>query len=74
MEAENHKGPSIIIAYSPCIEHGIRRGMSYSMMEGELATKCGYFPIFRYNPDKDLFTMDSKNVDFSLYEDFLNKH
>ena len=72
LEAANHKGPSIIIAYSPCIEHGIRRGMSYSMMEGELATKCGYFPIFRYNPDKDLFTMDSKNVDFSLYEDFLN--
>ena len=72
LEAANHKGPSIIIAYSPCIEHGIRRGMSYSMMEGELATKCGYFPIFRYNPDKDLFTMDSKNVDVSLYEDFLN--
>lgn len=71
-EADNHKGPSIIIAYAPCIEHGIKRGMEYSMMEGDLATRCGYFPIFRYNPDIDKFTMDSRDVDFSRYDEFLS--
>lgn len=70
-EANAHKGPSIVIAYAPCIEHGIRRGMEYSMMEGDLATRCGYFPIFRYNPDNDEFSMDSKDVDFSRYDEFL---
>ena len=71
-EADSHKGPSIVIAYAPCIEHGIKKGMEYSMMEGDLATRCGYFPIFRYNPDIDKFTMDSKDVDFSRYDEFLS--
>ena len=71
-EANSHKGPSIVIAYAPCIEHGIRRGMEYSMLEGELATKCGYFPIFRYNPDTSKFTMDSRDVDFDRYDEFLS--
>ncbi len=69
-EANNHNGPSIIIAYSPCIAHGIKGGMGESINTEALATKCGYFPIFRYNGD---FTLDSKNVDFDLYEEFLNK-
>jgi pyruvate-ferredoxin/flavodoxin oxidoreductase len=42
------------------------------MFEGNLATSCGYFPIFRYNPDSDKFSMDSKNVDFDRYDEFLS--
>ena len=71
-EAESHNGPSIIIAYAPCISHGIKGGMNCSLDLQKLATNCGYFPIFRYNPDNDKFTLDSKNVDFDLYEEFLN--
>ena len=69
-EAEKHEGPSIIIAYTPCISHGIKGGMSESINIESLATKCGYFPIFRY--DGNTFTLDSKNPDFDLYEEFLN--
>ena len=71
-EAENHKGPSIIIAYAPCISHGIKGGMENSVEMQKMAVKCGYYPIFRYNPCEDEFTLDSKNVDFNLYEEFLN--
>ena len=67
-EANNHNGPSIIIAYSPCIAHGIKKGMSESVNMQSLATKCGYFPIFRYDGN---FILDSKNVNFDLYEEFL---
>lgn len=70
-EADKHKGPSIVIAYAPCIEHGIKKGMEYSMLEGELATKCGYFLTFSYNPDTGKFKLDSRDVDFSLYDEFL---
>ncbi|MBR3229389.1 MAG: pyruvate:ferredoxin (flavodoxin) oxidoreductase [Bacilli bacterium] len=68
-EANNHSGPSIIIAYCPCIAHGIKKGMCESINIEKLATKCGYFPIFRFN---EKFTLDSKNPDFDLYEEFLN--
>ena len=68
-EANNHNGPSIIIAYCPCIAHGIKNGMCESINIEKLATKCGYYPIFRYN---EKFTLDSKNSDFDLYEEFLN--
>lgn len=70
-EAEAYNGPSIIIAYSPCISHGIIGGMQNSMEIGSLATKCGYFPIFRYNPENNIFTLDSKNPDFDSYQTFL---
>lgn len=70
-EAEAHTGPSIIIAYTPCISHGIKEGMSHSINYERLATNCGYFPTFRYNPENDKFTLDSKNVDFDKYEEFL---
>ena len=70
-EAYNHNGPSIIIAYTPCISHGIKGGMGESVNIEALATKCGYFPIFRY--DGTNFTLDSKNPDFDLYEEFLEK-
>ncbi len=70
-EASKHNGPSIIIAYTPCIAHGIKGGMGESVNMEALATKCGYFPTFRY--DNGQMTLDSKNPDFDLYEDFLNK-
>ena len=71
-EAENHKGPSIIIAYAPCISHGIEGGMENTLEMQKLAVNSGYFPLFRYNPSEDKFYLDSK-ADFSLYEDFLLK-
>ena len=70
-EAEAHKGPSIIIAYSPCISHGIKGGLVNSIDIEKLATTSGYFPIFRRHPETG-FTLDSKNVDFDSYEEFLN--
>ena len=70
-EAVNYDGPSIIIAYAPCIAHGIIKGMSNSIDEEKLATESGYFPIFRYNPVNKNFTMDSK-ADFSKYYEFIS--
>ena len=72
-EAKEHKGPSLIIAYSPCIEHGNKAGMEHSLDNGYLATKCGYFLTFKYNPADEKFILNSKNVDFDLYEEFLSK-
>ena len=71
-EANNHNGPSIVIAYAPCIEHGIKTGMEHSLDDAKLATECGYFLTFRYNPDTGVFTLDSKNVDYSKYDSFLS--
>ena len=70
-EASLHNGPSLIIAYSPCIEHGIKTGMQHSQSNGYLATKCGYFLTFRYNPDTKKFSLDSKEPEFDKYEDYL---
>ena len=70
-EANEYNGPAIIIAYTPCISHGIKGGMENSIEMEKLATKCGYFPTFRYHPEIG-FTLDSKNVDFELYDSFLN--
>lgn len=72
-EAEQHKGPSIIIAYTPCISHGIEGGMENTLEMEKLAVKCGYFPIFRYDPEEKEFHLDSKRIDFDQYEEFLNK-
>ena len=71
-EAAKHNGPSIIIAYAPCISHGIKGGLVNSIDQEKLAASSGYFPTFRYNPATEEFTLDSKNVDFDTYEDFLN--
>lgn len=68
-EANNHNGPSIVIAYCPCIAHGIKNGMCESVNIEKLATKCGYYPIFRYDGK---LILDFKEPDFELYEDFLN--
>ena len=69
-EAEKHEGPSIVIAYTPCISHGIKGGMANSVSMEKLATDCGYFPIFRY--DGNTFNLDCKEPNFDLYEQFLN--
>ena len=70
-EAKNHNGPSLIIAYAPCINHGIKGGMGNSIKEEELAVKSGYFPIFRYNSINKEFHLDFKEPDYSLYGQFL---
>ncbi len=69
-EAEKHEGPAIIIAYATCVEHGIKQGMSCSMKEQNLAVACGYQLLMRYDGEK--LTLDSKEPNFDLYEDFLN--
>ncbi|MBQ6975763.1 MAG: pyruvate:ferredoxin (flavodoxin) oxidoreductase, partial [Selenomonadaceae bacterium] len=75
-EAEAYPGPSLIIAYAPCINHGIRKGMGNSQLEGKLAVQCGYWANWRYNPQligsgKNPFTLDSKEPDFSKFQEFL---
>jgi pyruvate-ferredoxin/flavodoxin oxidoreductase len=64
-EAEAYKGPSLIIAYAPCINHGLRIGMGNSQEEAKRATACGYWQMYRFNPElkeagKNPFTLDSK--------------
>lgn len=71
-DAGSHKGPSLVIAYSPCINHGIKKGMGNSIEEERLAVKSGYFPIFRYDGEKEEFTLDFKSPDFDLYDNFLS--
>lgn len=70
-EAEEHKGPSIIIAYSPCIEQGIRGGMSCATNEQKLAVECGYTTLLRYKPEEDKLYIDSREPDFAKYDEFL---
>ncbi len=70
-EAKEHNGPSLIIAYSPCISHGIKAGMNNSIEEEKLAVQSGYFPIFRYDGTNNEFTLDYKEPNFDLYDLFL---
>jgi len=70
-EANDYPGPSIVIAYCPCISHGIKGGMCNSVNMQKLAVECGYFPTFRRHPING-FTLDSKKVDFDKFEEFLN--
>ena len=75
-EAEAYPGPSLIIAYAPCINHGIRKGMGKSQLEAKLAVECGYWANYRFNPQlkeqgKNPFTLDSKEPDFSKFQEFL---
>lgn len=74
--AEAYDGPSLIIAYSPCIAHGIKGGLGYSGNQAELATKCGYWPTYTYDPDlikegKNPLKLTSREPNFDLYEEFL---
>ena len=71
-EAHEHKGPSIIICYSPCVEHGIKNGMINSISEEKKAVKCGYTILMRYLPSEEKLYIDSKEPDFTEYIEFLS--
>ena len=75
-EAEAYDGPSLIIAYAPCINHGLKAGMGLSQKEEKLAVECGYWHLYRFNPDlaekgENPFKLDSKEPDWSKFQDFL---
>ena len=70
LEAESHDGPSIIIAYAPCIEHGITGGLINSIETEKLSVECGYNILMRYKDNK--LTIDSNEPNFDKYEDFLS--
>ena len=76
-EAEAYNGPSIIIAYAPCINHGLKAGMGKAQAEEEKAVKCGYWHLWRYNPaleaeGKNPFTLDSKEPNWDDFQAFLD--
>ncbi len=75
-EAEAYDGPSVIIAYAPCINHGLKVGMGKSQAEEAKAVECGYWHLWRYNPElekegKNPFTLDSKEPNWDEFENFL---
>ncbi len=76
-EAEEYAGPSLIIAYAPCINHGLRAGMGKTQEEEKLAVEAGYWHLYRFNPmleaeGKNPFTLDSKEPDWNKFQGFLN--
>ena len=75
-EAEAYDGPSLIIAYAPCINHGLKAGMGKSQAEEAAAVECGYWHLWRYNPElekegKNPFTLDSKEPNWDNFKNFL---
>lgn len=75
-EAEAYDGPSLIIAYSPCMEHGIKGGLANHQQQQKHAVECGYFNLLRYDPrleeqGKNPLQLDSKEPDFTKFKDFL---
>ncbi|WP_423362865.1 pyruvate:ferredoxin (flavodoxin) oxidoreductase [Mycoplasma sp. P36-A1] len=75
-EAESYNGPSLIIAYSPCIEHGIKGGLMNHQITQKKAVECGYFNLFRFDPrledaGKNPLQIDGKPANFDLFKDFL---
>jgi pyruvate-ferredoxin/flavodoxin oxidoreductase len=75
-EAEAYDGPSLVIAYAPCINHGLKKGMGKSQQEEKDAVACGYWHLWRYNPEleaegKNPFTLDSKEPQWEKFQDFL---
>ena len=75
-EAEAYNGPSLIIAYAPCINHGLKKGMGKAQAEEAAAVACGYWHLWRYNPEleeqgKNPFTLDSKEPKWEGFQDFL---
>ena len=75
-EAEAYDGPSIIIAYAPCINHGLKAGMGKAQAEEAAAVACGYWHLWRYNPEleaegKNPFTLDCKEPQWEKFQDFL---
>ncbi len=76
LEAESYPGPSLVIAYSPCINHGLRSGMGKSQQEAKNAVEAGYWHLYRYNPllekeGKNPFILDSKEPQWDKFQDFL---
>ena len=67
-EAEAHKGPSIVICYAPCINHGIKKGMNNVQQEMKDAVNSGYWNLYRYSPESKTFTLDSKEPTMPLYD------
>ncbi len=75
-EAEAYPGPSLIIAYAPCINHGLKASMGKSQAEEKKAVECGYWQLFRFNPlleaeGKNPFQLDSKEPDYTKFREFL---
>ncbi|HOS17195.1 MAG TPA: pyruvate:ferredoxin (flavodoxin) oxidoreductase, partial [Bacteroidales bacterium] len=75
-EAEAYNGPSIIIAYAPCINHGIKAGMGRTQEQEKLAVECGYWHLWHFNPEleaegKNGFILDSKEPDWSKFQNFI---
>jgi len=71
-EAESYPGPSLVIAYSPCIEHGIKGGLTYSSNVQKNAVACGYVPLYRFDPRNEKpLTVDSKTPDWGKFQAFL---
>ena len=75
-EAEAYPGPSLIIAYAPCINHGLKAGMGKSQAEEAKAVECGYWHLWRYNPQleaegKNPFQLDSKEPQWDKFQDYL---
>jgi pyruvate-ferredoxin/flavodoxin oxidoreductase len=75
-EAESYEGPSVVIAYAPCIEHGIRGGLTNSFSQAKLATECGYWPTFRFDPRREEqglnpLQIDSRKPVWDKYHDYL---
>ena len=76
-EAEAYPGPSLVIAYAPCINHGLKKGMGKAQAEEAAAVECGYWHLWRYNPaledeGKNPFTLDSKEPQWDKFQDYLN--
>jgi pyruvate-ferredoxin/flavodoxin oxidoreductase len=76
-EAEAYNGPSLIIAYAPCINHGLKLGMGKTQEEGKRAVECGYWHLWRYNPElaeqgQNPFTLDSKEPDWTKFQAFID--
>jgi pyruvate-ferredoxin/flavodoxin oxidoreductase len=78
LEAESYKGPSIIIAYSPCISHGLKKGMGKTQEDMKDAVAAGYWHLYRYNPDKaeqgeNPFTLDQKEPTENFRDYIMNR-
>ncbi|MDO4211282.1 MAG: pyruvate:ferredoxin (flavodoxin) oxidoreductase [Bacteroidales bacterium] len=76
-EAEAYNGPSLVIAYAPCINHGLKKGMGKAQAEEAAAVECGYWHLWRYNPaleeeGKNPFSLDSKEPNWDKFQDYLN--
>ena len=75
-EAEAYHGPSLVIAYAPCINHGLKAGMGKSQAEEAKAVECGYWHLWRFNPElakegKNPFQLDSKAPQWDKFQDYL---